>query len=418
MGQWIVAAALAAALWGADAPTSQFAPNEGLPLIRWQDAVKHVGERCIVVGKVERARSNRGGYLLQFEGEPRGGFAVFIRREHVGRFPKTPIQLYPRKWIRATGLIDEYRGKPELIVSAPEQIEVLSGEPSLPEAHAGSEWKFDGTVTVGTFNVLNLFDDVDDPYTADEGTPPKSREDMQRLADTIRKLNADVLALEEVENRGILERFVRVHLSDLHYAHVVHVESNDQRGIDCAVLSRLPVGPVTSYRHVPIPMKGGEVTTLRRDLLRVRIEPPGGDAFDVFVVHFKSKRGERTGETSPVRQAEAEFVRRTCDEILRDDAAARFIVCGDFNDTWESGPIRTIRGDGAGALACFVDELPPAQRVSYNQEPHRSVIDYIFCSPAMAKRYVGKSYTILDGSVATSGSDHNPVRATFRVRSN
>ena len=152
----------------------------------------------------------------------------------------------------------------------------------------------------------------------------------------------------------------------------------------------------------------------RRDLLRVRIEPPGVPSFDVFVVHLKSRQG---GEESTVtRMAEAKAARALLDRVLEDEPAASFVLCGDLNDTSDSEPIRALIGAGPTALQGFIEDIPEAQRKSYNKPPYESMIDFIFCSPAMAKWYERGSYRIVSGTVESSGSDHNPVVARFKIR--
>ncbi len=392
---------------------AQFAPHEGLIEIRWDQAREYVDRHCAVVGRLITARTSAGGCNLYFDRPGARGLRLFVRRDAFARFDGPLESLYPGRWVRATGLIQEFQGEPELRLFSPAQIQVLPDEPAKtlpPRVTRAAE----GVVTIGTYNVLNLFDEFDDPYTADEGTPPKPRPEMERLAETIRRLNADVLALQEVENRGVLQRFVRALLPDLGYEHVVLFEGNDERGIDCALLSRLPVGTVTSYRHLSFPVSDGGTTRFRRDLLRVRFEPPGAAPFDLFVVHLKSKRGEMP-ESPSIRQAEAREIRRIVDGLFDHDPAPRFIICGDFNDTWDSPALRTIVGGGPTALRSFADELSEDQRVTYNREPYRSMIDYILCSPAMAGRYVSGSFRIIDGSIENNGSDHNPLAASFRL---
>ena len=90
--------------------------------------------------------------------------------------------------------------------------------------------------------------------------------------------------------------------------------------------------------------------------------------------------------------------------------------CGDFNDDWGSPTLKTIVGSGSTGLKCFADELPSDQRITYNKEPYRSMIDFILCAPGMAERYVKGSFAIRAGTVESSGSDHNPVLARFRVK--
>jgi endonuclease/exonuclease/phosphatase family metal-dependent hydrolase len=101
--------------------------------------------------------------------------------------------------------------------------------------------------------------------------------------------------------------------------------------------------------------------------------------------------------------------------LLRTNPEARFVVCGDFNDTIDSDPLKTILGSGPAALTPFVRELPP-DTITYNLPPHLSMIDFILASPAMARDYVPRSYQVITGgSPSLTGSDHNPVVARFRL---
>ena len=80
----------------------------------------------------------------------------------------------------------------------------------------------------------------------------------------------------------------------------------------------------------------------------------------------------------------------------------------------DSAPLKAIRGTGPGALRDFLGDLPK-DTVTFNKPP-RGMIDFILASPAMAGRYVAKSYRVLSGSIAASGSDHNPVLGQFDLR--
>ena len=409
-------------------------PKAEPPEISWEAAREHVGKRCAVVGKVVMARNIGSRCFLNFHENFREHFTVVINQESFERFPAPPETLYADQRVRVVGEIIEFQGKPEIIATSPDQFTVLGADaPSTtspgPEAttrpapaERGSAAPaapkpappFDGTVTVATYNVLNLFDEHDDPYHSDEGTGPKPREQREKLAETFRKVNADVIALQEVENRGVLEEFNTTALADLNYREVVLFEGNDERGIDVAVLSRLPIGPVTSYRHRPCRDGNGRLGRLRRDLLRVRVEPPESLPFDLFVVHLKSKGGG--AESTVIRQAEAAAIRSFLDEILTADPKARFLICGDFNDTCDSEPVRTLLSAGPGALHPFFNDIPEAERETYNTAPYKSMIDFIFASPAMGGHFESGSYRIFHGSIESSGSDHNPVSARFRTR--
>jgi endonuclease/exonuclease/phosphatase family metal-dependent hydrolase len=406
----VVLGLLTASATGAD---EQIIPPEaGLPVIEWTEAPKYVDQEVIVQGTI--VATNNIGRICFLNFDTARTFTAIVHQQHYPKFPQPPEKMYNNQIVRIRGLISEFRGRPQIEVSRPEQIQILEAAQPVSSRPTVERPPFEGIVTIGTFNVFNLFDEYDDPYHADEGTAAKPKEQLEKLAETIRTVNADVLALQEVESRGYLERFVAAYLGDLGYRHVVCIESNDRRGIDCAVLSRLPVGPVTSYRHLRFPGGAGEEMRFRRDLLQVRIEPAACRAFTVFVVHLKSKRGGADA-TEKYRLGEARQARKILDGCLERDKDALFLICGDFQEPWDSEVLKTVCGEGPTAVADFLADLPKDSQ-TYNKAPYRGMMDFVLASPALARCYVPKSYRIIPGTVASSGSDHNPVVVQFDLR--
>jgi endonuclease/exonuclease/phosphatase family metal-dependent hydrolase len=404
-----------------DKPKPILPPEAGLPVIDWKDTANYMGQEVIVQGRIVQTRNIGRHCFLNFDADR--SFTAIIHQEGLANFPEPPEQTYDQKIVRVRGLISDYKGKTQLEVVKPEQITILDKElPLPPPPKPASAHRFDGTVTVASYNTLNFFDEYDNPYTLDESTPAKPRAQLEHLAKTIHKLDADVLVLEEVENRGYLERFNTAMLKDLGYLEVVLFEGNDKRGINCALLSRFPVGPVESHRHLHFADAEGRPIHFQRDLLRVEIEPPGAPAFDIFAVHLKSKRGSEAPNdqgASPtsdgIRIGEAKATRKILDALIAKDKNALFLVCGDFNDTWDSESLKAIRGMGEGQLTGFVDELPKDAR-TYNEGEHADMIDFILASPAMSKKFVKNSYKVVPGTIESSGSDHNPVVARFKLK--
>lgn len=266
--------------------------------------------------------------------------------------------------------------------------------------------------SVATFNVGNLFDAWDDPYTEDELTQAKSSRALKRLAATFRRMDADVVALQEVESLGVLEQFRQKQIPDLGYRHAVLCEGNDRRGIDVAVLSRLAVGRVTSHRHMAFRDASGKWVRFRRDLLIVEIRPPRGAVCEFWVVHLKSNYdGREAAEVQ--RMAEAKQIRRLYEAKMKQDPAAAIILCGDFNDELQRPVLRWLLGSRRHALQSLTADLRTSSAFTYNIHPYESMVDFLFVSPAMAKRYRRGTYRIVDGSARWIGSDHNPVRAEF-----
>jgi endonuclease/exonuclease/phosphatase family metal-dependent hydrolase len=395
---------------------AQIRPEEGRPQVPWQEARPLVGQVAFVSGDVINVNTAGSVTFINFDEQRPARFTAVIFRDNLTNFPKPPKEMYEGKIVRVRGTVSMFKDQPQIVVTSPEQIEVLDKLPasSMPKKAAAPKTK-PGEVVIAAYNILNLFDDHDDPYRNDEITPAKPRTEMERLAESIRQLNADVIAVEEVENRDYLERFVNVLLPDMGYEHVVLMEGNDMRGIDVGLISRIPVGEVRSNRHVRFPGKDGALSRFQRDVLEVTLEPADGEPFAVWVVHLKSNSGGREA-AEPIRIPEAQQVRRMLDEEFTEDSSARILVMGDFNDTWDSETMKTIAGQSEGAMWSAGSESNEPGLVTYNKGEYRSVIDFILCSPAMARQFVKDSYRNPQGSIEETGSDHNPIAATFRVK--
>ena len=411
--------------------------DESTQKISWADAHKYYGQECIVYGTVVAAKDIGSRCFLNFHKDHRNHFTIMIASKDYDKFPGNPTSLYADKHVRVIGEVIEFQGKPEIIVKSPDAIEIVDdpdpskGVPVAPAVKKGSKpkpgkkrtprsattWKpaTDGTIRVATFNLLNLFDNVDDPYNDEERLPGKDAREIKLLAERFRMANADIVAVQEVENRQVLEEFVNTYVPDMGYTDVVLFEGNNKRGIDVGLISRYPLGATTSYRHLDFVDGKGNPMRFRRDLLQVNVRPEGFKEFDVFVVHFKSKGGG-AAKTLPIRVGEAKAARMIFDELLKTDRQKAFVVCGDFNDTYDSKPLQQLVGSGPRALKNLFGEIAKADRVTYNKKPYRSMIDFLLVSPAMADAYVKDSYEIIQGTVESSGSDHNPVVATFKLK--
>lgn len=253
-------------------------------------------------------------------------------------------------------------------------------------------------IRVVTWNVENFFDRYDDPWHKDEVTRPAFTGDarQERLAAVLRRLDADVVCLQEVEHRFLLEDFVARHLPDMGYE-VVLVEGNDRRGIDVALLTRLSVESVTSYAWRRFRDGKGREQRFRRDLLRVHLGPPL--EADVYVVHFKSQHGG--AEADVVRLAEAEAAAAILKEELARDPGYRAILAGDCNDVPESRTLGVLQDAG------LVDPLEGQEVVTFNEEPYRSRVDYLLLTPALD--HVATDARVLEDEEIRRASDHNPV---------
>ncbi|MGB4704778.1 MAG: OB-fold nucleic acid binding domain-containing protein [Candidatus Saccharicenans sp.] len=93
--------------------------------ISWEQAASYYGQTVWVRGRVVAANNTGKVCFLNFHRNWRRYFTVVIFASDFHRFPQPPEKLYLNREIRVYGLVREYQGKPEIIVSSPEQIQII-----------------------------------------------------------------------------------------------------------------------------------------------------------------------------------------------------------------------------------------------------------------------------------------------------
>ncbi len=96
-------------------------------VIKPEEAQQHTGENQIVCGTVistHYAMSSKGQptFLNLDKPYPNQIFTIVIWGDNRAKFKKAPEQYFDGKSICVTGVIEIYRGTPEIIVSDPSQI--------------------------------------------------------------------------------------------------------------------------------------------------------------------------------------------------------------------------------------------------------------------------------------------------------
>lgn len=232
----------------------------------------------------------------------------------------------------------------------------------------------------------------------------------QMTAQAIKDTDADVVCLQEVDNRDVLDDFHEYYLkrcAGVHYGWRRVIEGNDRRGIDVAVMSRSRIS-VKSHADITFDdfglfndklkeyglSEGDRI--FRRDCLEVELKVDNKE-LTLFVCHFKSMIGSRE-ETIPVRTAEAKAVKKIIKEKFGGQVAnSNWLVLGDFNDY-----THTENGDpipSHGLKPFFQDNfsvnlllnLDAKKRWTHYYANERSFhqLDYILASPAIAQKNQG-----------------------------
>ena len=270
---------------------------------------------------------------------------------------------------------------------------------------------------IATFNVQNMrlrirgaaarLDGARDGDVPDDTGPgPASFDSADRdlTAAVLKEADADVVALEEVFDQATLDHFhdrVLVPCGVAAYPHRICLPGNDGRGLDIAVMSRLPFVSVSSHAGEtpsslglePAEGVGAADRIFRRDCLEVTV-----GALTLFVCHFKAP-GPDPAAVWPVRRLEAAAVRKLVERRFADPSGALWLIVGDLNEPLHAAPgrerpIAPILGDFSVDLLL---RLPPDERWSYRQPDSRlySRPDALMASPELARRWPNATPRIL-----------------------
>ncbi|MCB9684776.1 MAG: endonuclease/exonuclease/phosphatase family protein [Alphaproteobacteria bacterium] len=307
---------------------------------------------------------------------------------------------------------------------------------------------------LATFNVENLFTrfrfarGVDPRRATEEGFTSEDLrfrledpESKRITADLLNGLDADVIALQEVEGLDTLKQFRDRFLGGRDaWPHALVIDGNDQRRIDVGLLSRFPIVHARSWQHL---LGGDGQPVFDRDCLEADVEVPGLGVLTLFVNHFKSMRAETDDApgravTRPRRVQQARAVMDIVRRRFGDDPGdAPFVVLGDLNDhvvddeQGRSGILDLVRWD---AVVPLVERLPERERWTHyfqghapsNAPPAYRQLDHVLASrrlaalnpglPTIDRRGQPKRAEAWDGERLTGvgwhrpkASDHCPV---------
>jgi endonuclease/exonuclease/phosphatase family metal-dependent hydrolase len=306
-------------------------------------------------------------------------------------------------------------------------------------------------VTVMSFNVENLFDNIDDPGKDDKAYLPLVQKqsalhitacqeiEVERwrdeclyldwsdaalhfklsvLADTIRQVNegrgADVIALQEVENLAILERLRTEFLADLGYRPAILLEGTDTRGIDVAFLSKLPLRGAATLHPLELadfPDRKGDT----RGVLQADFALPDGSVLSGFSVHFPAPF-----HPTAMREAAYQHLNALRDALPDNHHA---FAAGDFNTTSSEDareqlleryvrPHWTVAHD-AGCEACKGSHY-------YSRDDSWSFLDMILFSPGRGQnttaRIRANSVAIANENPAQVSAEGTPERFQSAAR--
>ncbi|MBT4530776.1 MAG: hypothetical protein HOC27_06175 [Phycisphaerae bacterium] len=222
-----------------------------------------------------------------------------------------------------------------------------------------------GTVRIATYNLLNFFDeeinhspelggsdkveswelsDIQD--SSGKQVPHTSSARREELAKVIKAIDADILLLQEIESKAVLEDFNTNELAELGYDYVASEDVGYYRGVEQSILSRFPISDIQIWPNAnldnikPDGIGWSDVDanlTFQRSPLCATVtisqNQKVNDTLDLredykitfFVVHHKAgnNAGHREREGLQIVEYIADFEKKNPD--------INIIVGGDFN---------------------------------------------------------------------------------------
>lgn len=215
---------------------------------------------------------------------------------------------------------------------------------------------------------------------------------LLRIADRYGRL-PDAVGFAEVENARVLRRLLdATALRKLDYR-IVHYDSPDPRGIDCALLCRRSTLPLRASAAAHVPDSAG-VPLPTRDILVAQF-----DSLAVLVNHHPSQLGGKAG-----RRERARARMQALTDSLRAAGQRRVLAVGDFNqDLWAGGAGGTLKYNGRWEkIDGHFAEGFSSVREEIFADPTLLQPDAAFGGTKPRRTFVGPRYT---GGI----SDHLPI---------
>jgi endonuclease/exonuclease/phosphatase family metal-dependent hydrolase len=280
-----------------------------------------------------------------------------------------------------------------------------------------------GTIRVATYNLENY---LEQPTASRPHV--KSSEAKAKIRESIRALNPDVLALEEMGGtNALLELRASLKTDGQDFPFWEHVQSFDTN-IHVAVLSKLPIVARRPHTNDSFLLDGRRFQ-VKRGFAEVDIQAATNFTFTLLAAHLKSHLTTPDADEAEERLGEAKVLRGLIDARLAKEPNAKLIVLGDFNDTKDSASTKEVigrgkfkltdtrpaerNGDPAPGPPPYFEPRDVAWTYCFGKSDTYSRIDYILLSPAMKRSWrTNETYipTIPNWGL---GSDHRPIVAGF-----
>lgn len=395
--------------------------------------------------------------------DPRG-FGEMINLDGSGIFAVEPQVRVLDQVLNVRGVIDYRQGIYRLLpVESPSVLQSVV-PPQPPPQFSGAG------VNLATFNMGGLYDTLDDPATADQvWSAAEYQRGLQKRALAIHEwlAEADILAVQEVENQAVLESLLSRPELQANYE-ALWFDGPDKQGLDVALFYRtesaavleassrqactglidglgpdgngdveFPANGLTCDRNGDGLFDGNRLFSYPPVLARLRLT--GRDlqlaqttsqieqTLWVVAIHLESREEDLPGilYTQPRRLEQANFIAGILAQIRSVEPQADVVLLGDFNDAPESLVWQTLTSAGLENISYAQSAN---QRYSSIQEGISQLTDGILMdlhfgmSPGEGYiAHINSDFPVVFEQVADipyRSSDHDPILFPLNLLSN
>lgn len=235
------------------------------------------------------------------------------------------------------------------------------------------------TVKFAAYNIYFLVEDIS----------PQRKANLQEV---LQKLNADVIAFEEIDNpaalRNILPQGYQIAMID------------DPREVQEVALAARPPFVIRDYHYVFPGAQYDEEFPRSRDLLQVEVEGYG-QSFFFLVVHAKSRRGGRIN--NDYRRETA--ARRIVDYVRSQLTGRNVVLLGDFNDNPDDRSLNILETGNPEAAGG-----PDKEEDSFLYNTSEPLLEKDYCSYGYNYLYPDTVMETFDPVVPGSREENNRWR--------
>lgn len=231
---------------------------------------------------------------------------------------------------------------------------------------------------------------------------------MQRLADTILAYNPpkgpDVLFLQEVENKEVLERLNKDYLKGAYK--VLLIEGQDKRGIDVAILSKLEIVAEPKLHKIPYVKVSTKIKEDSRGILEAKLKLPDSTPLTVFALHLPNPMHPAEARTQALNH-----LKTLVDPSVLTVAAGDLNITGDEDRELSRKEVLSkdwLVAHKIGCSKCLGSHY-------YRPKNSWSFLDWMLFSPNLAEEASGKwmvdkaSIDVFKGHPAQTNQQGHPM---------